>query len=113
MRGAKVLPNDPVNPTNNFGNRKFNTGIEFLLHNCINDLNFTVVGQLRPVDGGFGTNPVGGFGTLLEQPGFTNENFGNQTFNTVSLIEAADIARENHLQNTQTHLQNAVNLMRF
>ncbi len=88
--GANVLPNDPVNPTNNFGNRNFNTGVELFLRNRLSDPNFTVVGEPRPVDGGFGTNPDGDFTSLVAQAGFDNENFGNQSFNTPSIVEAAD-----------------------
>ena len=71
-------------------NRNFDTGIEQFLQNRLNDPAVTVVGELRPVDGGFGTNPAGDFTTLLAQPGFKNENFGDLTFNTPSVIEAAD-----------------------
>ena len=71
-------------------NRNFDTGIEQFLHNRLNDPTVTVVGEPRPFDGGFGTNPSGDFTTLLAQPGFDNENFGDRTFNTPSLIEAAD-----------------------
>lgn len=79
-----------VSGGSNPGNRNFNTGVELFLQNRINDPNFTVVGEPRPVDGGFGTNPQGDFTTLTEQPGFVNENFGDLRFNTVSLVEAAD-----------------------
>jgi cytochrome c peroxidase len=82
--GANVLGG--TNP----GNRNFNTGIELFLRNRINDPQFTVVGEPRPVDGGFGLNPAGDFTAILEQPGFNNENFGDLTFNTPSLVEAAD-----------------------
>ena len=71
-------------------NRNFDTGIEQFLQNRLNDPAVTVVGEPRPVDGGFGINPAGDFTTLLAQPGFENENFGDLTFNTPSLIEAAD-----------------------
>ena len=74
----------------NPGNRNFNTGVELFLRNRINDPNFTVLGELRPVDGGFGTNPSGTFVSLQAQPGFANENFGSNRFNTPSLVEAAD-----------------------
>ena len=84
--GANVLFGD--NP----GNRNFNTGIEAFLHNRIEDSNLTVIGEPRPVDGGFGTNPEGTFDSLVEQPSYVNENFGNQQFNTVSVVEAADTA---------------------
>lgn len=72
------------------GNRNFNTGVEAFLQSRIDDPDFTVVGEPRPVDGGFGLNPAGDFATLEPQSGFVNENFGDQTFNTVSLVEAAD-----------------------
>ncbi len=71
-------------------NRNFDTNTEEFLRNRIDDPDFHVVGQPRPVDGGFGTNPDGDFTSLEEQPGFVNENFGDGTFNNVSLVEAAD-----------------------
>jgi cytochrome c peroxidase len=71
-------------------NRNFDTGIEQFLQNRLNDPTVTVIGEPRPFDGGFGTNPAGDFTSLLAQPGFDNENFGDLTFNTPSLIEAAD-----------------------
>lgn len=78
---------NPANP----GNRNFNTGVEEFLQNRLQNPDFTVVGELRPFDGGLGTNPDG---ELVQPPvandGFTNENFGNNTFNSVSLVEAAD-----------------------
>src|SRR6185503_19077204 len=43
-----------------------------------------------PIDGGFGLNPAGNFTALIPGPGNGNENFGDGTFNTVSLVEAAD-----------------------
>lgn len=76
----------------NPGNRNFNTGVELFLRNRLTDPNVTVVGEPRPVDGGFGTNPAGDFTSLQAQTGFTNENFGNGRFNTTSLVEAADSA---------------------
>lgn len=79
-----------VNGGTNPGNRNFNTGVELFLQNRVADPNFTVLGEPRPVDGGFGTNPAGNFTSLVAQPGFVNENFGNNTFNTASLVEAAD-----------------------
>ena len=84
--GANILAGD--NP----GNRNFNTGVELFLRNRMNDPAFTVVGEPRPVDGGFGLNPNGDFTALTPQPGFVNENFGNMQFNTVSVVEAADTA---------------------
>ncbi len=74
----------------NPGNRNFNTGVELFLQNRINNPAFTVVGEPRPVDGGFGLNPAGDFTALIPQTGSSNENFGNNSFNTVSLVEAAD-----------------------
>ena len=76
------------------GNTNFNfdTNVEEFLQNRINDPNFTVVGEPRPVDGGFGLNPSGDFTALIPGPGNGNENFGDGTFNTVSVVEAADSA---------------------
>lgn len=75
----------------NPGNRNFNTGVEEFLQNRLQDPDFNVVGQARPLDGGFGTTPSGEF---LQPPiapnGFEDENFGDNTFNSVSLVEAAD-----------------------
>ncbi|MCI0506403.1 MAG: hypothetical protein L0Z73_09880 [Gammaproteobacteria bacterium] len=96
-----------VQAGNNPGNRNFNTGIELFLRNRLNDPNITVIGEPRPVDGGFGTNPSGDFTTLEEQPVFINENFGNQTFNTVSLVEAADSAPFFH-NNIIANLEDAI-----
>jgi len=79
-----------VDSGSNPGNRNYNIGVEQFLQNRLNDPEFTVVGEPRPVDGGFGTNPDGDFSSLVEQPGYVNENFGDMTFNTPSLIEAAD-----------------------
>jgi hypothetical protein len=56
----------------------------------LTDPTVTVIGEPRPVDGGFGTNPGGDFTSVTPQPGFTNENFGDGRFNTTSLVEAAD-----------------------
>jgi hypothetical protein len=77
-------------PTDFSEDPNFNIGVEQFLQNRLNDPEFTVVGEPRPVDGGFGTNPDGDFTSLVEQPGYVNENFGDMTFNTPSLIEAAD-----------------------
>jgi cytochrome c peroxidase len=96
-----------VQTGNNPGNRNFNTGVELFLRNRLNDPNITVIGEPRPVDGGFGTNPSGGFNSLEEQPEFSNENFGNQTFNTVSLVEAADSAPFFH-NNIIANLEDAI-----
>lgn len=86
----------------NPGNRNFNTGVELFLRNRLTDPAFTVLGEPRPVDGGFGTTPSGTVGSLIPQPGFVNENFGDKTFNTVSLVEAADTAPffHNNIANT-------------
>jgi cytochrome c peroxidase len=58
-------------------NANFNTGIEQFLVNHPDE-----TGEPRPRDGGFGVG-------LPPQP---NGSFGNQTFNTPSIIEAADTA---------------------
>src|SRR5690606_15843515 len=71
------------------------------------DPRFHVLGLPRPVDGGFGTNPAGNFTTLEAQSGFVNENFGDQTFNTVSLVEAADSAPFFH-NNVASTLEEAI-----
>lgn len=102
-RNAGANASDPTNP----GNRNFNVGTETFLRNRINDPSFTVVGEPRPVDGGFGTNPSGTFSSLTPQPGFVNENFGDQTFNTVSLVEAADTAPFFH-NNVADTLEDAI-----
>lgn len=73
-------------------NRNFDTEVEEFIQNRLLDPDFTVVGEPRPIDGGFGLNPAGDFTALVPGPGNGNENFGNGTFNNVSLIEAADSA---------------------
>jgi hypothetical protein len=73
-------------------NRNFDTEVEEFIQNRLLDPTFTVVGEPRPIDGGFGLNPSGDFTGLIPGPGNGNENFGNGTFNTVSLVEAADTA---------------------
>jgi len=69
-------------------NFNFNTGVEaFGRHNPDG------TGELRPADGGLGTNPAGGSDTIVESPEFEDPDvmsFGNKTFNTASLIEFAD-----------------------
>jgi hypothetical protein len=71
-------------------NSNIDTNVEEFLRNRLADHSFTVVGEPRPIDGGFGLNPAGDFTALIPGPGNGNENFGNGTFNTVSLVEAAD-----------------------
>jgi cytochrome c peroxidase len=73
-------------------NANIDTNVEEFLRNRLNDPDFTVVGEPRPIDGGFGLNPGGTFDVLTPGPGNGNENFGNGQFNTVSLVEAADSA---------------------
>ena len=63
-------------------NNNFNTGVEQFLVNHPDG-----TGQPRPRDGGFGTNPAGTFTSLEANP---DGSFGNRTFNTASLVEAAD-----------------------
>jgi hypothetical protein len=70
------------------GNRNFNTGIEFFQVNHPDGS-----GELRPVDGGFGTNPQGDFTSLVPNQGDPTRpdgGFGNATFNAPSLVEFAD-----------------------
>lgn len=95
----------------NPGNRNFNTGAELFLRNRINDPVFTVVGEPRPVDGGFGTNSSGTFTTTDPQPGFINENFGNGRFNTPSVVEAADSGPFFH-NNVVTDIEESVRFYR-
>ncbi len=89
------------------GNRNFNTGVEAFLRNRITDSDFTVLGEPRPVDGGFGTNPDGDFTSLVPQPGFVNENFGDGSFNTPSVVEAADTPPFFH-NNVADNLEEAI-----
>jgi len=69
-------------------NHNFNTGVEaFGRHNPDG------TGELRPPDGGLGTNPQGNSTTIVESPEFEDpdvKSFGNKTFNTASLVEFAD-----------------------
>lgn len=76
----------------NQGNANINTGVEAFLQNNLNNRRINIPGEPRPVDGGFGLNPDGTFDGLTPQPGFTNENFGDMRFNTVSVVESADTA---------------------
>ena len=64
----------------NGGNFNFNTGVEAFLRNKIG------ANPLRPPDGGFGTDKDGGFNNIANPDG----SFGNGTFNTTGLVEAAD-----------------------
>jgi len=63
-------------------NNNFNTGVEQFLVNHPDG-----TGQPRPRDGGFGTNQAGTFTSVTPNP---DGSFGNGTFNTASLVEAAD-----------------------
>lgn len=62
-------------------NFNFNTGVEQALQNQIGPTG----DPLRPPDGGFGTDPEGGFTNISNSDG----SFGNGTFNTPPLVEAA------------------------
>jgi hypothetical protein len=73
-------------------NTNIDTNVEEFIQNRLGDHNFTVVGEPRPIDGGFGLNPDGNFKELKPGKGNGNENFGDGTFNTVSLVESADTA---------------------
>lgn len=69
-------------------NFNFNTGVEAFGRN-----NPDGTGELRPPDGGLGTNAAGQFNTIEESPEFEDpdvRSFGNKSFNTASLIEFAD-----------------------
>lgn len=61
-------------------NFNFNTGVEAFLRNRIG------ANPSRPPDGGFGTDKDGGFNNIANPDG----SFGNGTFNTTGLVEAAD-----------------------
>jgi cytochrome c peroxidase len=63
-------------------NNNFNTGVEQFLVNHPDGL-----GEPRPRDGGFGTNPQGTFTSVTPN---ADGSFGNKTFNTPPLVEAAD-----------------------
>lgn len=64
----------------NLGNANFDTGVEELP-----DQPARLVATF-PIDGGFGTDPNGGSGNVPNPDG----SFGNGTFNTPPLVEAAD-----------------------
>lgn len=64
----------------NIGNANFNTGVEDLP-----DQPARLVATF-PIDGGLGTDPDGGFTNVPNPDG----SFGNKTFNTPPLVEAAD-----------------------
>jgi hypothetical protein len=64
----------------NGSNSNFNTGVEAFLRNRI------AANSSRPPDGGFGTDPDGGFTNVAS----TDGSFGDGTFNTTVLVEAAD-----------------------
>ncbi len=69
-------------------NFNFATGVEaFARHNPDG------TGELRPPDGGLGTNAAGGFDTVEASPEPDDpsiKSFGNKTFNVPSLVEFAD-----------------------
>ena len=58
-----------------------NTGVELLTQ-----VRPDGSGERRPVDGGFGTNPEGDFNSLVANP---DGSYGEHTFNSQSVIEAA------------------------
>lgn len=68
-------------------NFNFNTGVEQALQNQIGPAG----DPLRPPDGGFGTDPLGGFDNEanVAMPFRIDGSFGNGTFNTPPLVEAA------------------------
>ena len=88
-------------------NFNFDTGVEEFLQNRINDFNGT--GQPRPPDGGFGTDPAGGF----TDPPVPNPDgsFGDMTFNTPSIVEAADTPPFFH-NNISATIEEAVDFYR-
>jgi cytochrome c peroxidase len=96
IAGQRIFLNDGTNATVGAGkcnschqnaganinglNFNFNTGVEAFLRNRIG------ASPSRPPDGGFGTDPKGGFNNVASADG----SFGNGTFNTTGLVEAAD-----------------------
>jgi hypothetical protein len=62
-------------------NFNFDTGVEAFLRNRIG------ANSTRPADGGFGTDKDGGFNNIANPD---DGSFGNGTFNTTGLVEAAD-----------------------
>jgi cytochrome c553 len=102
IAGQQIFLNDGTNPTATVGagkcnrchenagantggsNFNFNTGVEVFLRNKIG------ADPLRPIDGGFGGTPN------------SDGSFGNGTFNTPVLVEAADTPPffHNHIANT-------------
>ncbi len=76
----------------NIGNANFNTGVEDLP-----DQPARLVETL-PIDGGLGTDPDGGFNNIPNPDG----SFGDKTFNTPSLVEAADTGAFFHNNAIQT-----------
>ncbi len=88
-----------VSSTSNPGNGNFNTGVEALANQPAR--------QVRgfPIDGGFGTTPDGRFDELVQNG---DGSFGNGTFNTPSLIEAADTPPFFH-NNSIATMEEAVN----
>lgn len=76
----------------NIGNANFNTGVEDLP-----DQPARLV-QTLPIDGGLGTDPDGGFTNVPNPDG----SFGDKTFNTPPLVEAADTGTFFHNNAIQT-----------
>jgi len=75
------------------------TGVEAILNQPARFVDNTI-----PIDGGFGTDPHGGFDNYPNSDG----SFGNRKFNIVSVIEAADTAPFFH-NNSMITLESAVN----
>ncbi|MFQ5960357.1 MAG: hypothetical protein ACE5MG_03100 [Candidatus Methylomirabilales bacterium] len=74
------------------GNANFNTGVEDLP-----DQPARLVATF-PIDGGFGTDPDGGFNNIPNPDG----SFGDKTFNTPPLVEAADTSAFFHNNAVET-----------
>jgi cytochrome c peroxidase len=81
--GANVDPDAFINATCNFGNCNFDTGVEDIV-----DQPARLVSPDIPIDGGLGTDPDGGTANIPNAP--PNGGFGDGTFNTPTLVEAAD-----------------------
>ncbi len=89
-------------------NSNFNTGVEAIANQPARELLANQrAGKVRefPIDGGFGTTPEGMFDSLKANP---DGSFGNGTFNTPSLIEAADTPPFFHNNSINT-IEEAVN----
>jgi len=64
------------------GGSQQDTGVELFTQNHPDG-----TGELRPIDGGFGTNPAGGHETVEAN---ADGSFGDRSFNTQSVVEVAD-----------------------